>query len=71
MLGKEEVKHILLDCKENKHWILKLIRDKWLNMNKEVAYTKIIKTTSKVHLQNLGKYLDIVKTKWLNKIKEM
>ena len=26
--------------------------------------------TNKVHIQNLGKYIDIVKNKWLNKIKE-
>jgi hypothetical protein len=31
------VKHILLECKETKHWTEKLIHDKWLSMNKEVA----------------------------------
>jgi hypothetical protein len=31
---KENVKHILLDCKETKHWRLKLIHDERLNMNK-------------------------------------
>jgi hypothetical protein len=65
------VKHILLDCKETKHWRLKLIHDKWLNMNKDVTYRNIMKITNKVHLQYSGKYLDIVKNKCLNKIKEM
>jgi hypothetical protein len=31
------VGHILLECKETKQWREKLILDKWLNMNKEVA----------------------------------
>jgi hypothetical protein len=65
------VQHILLDHKETKHLRLKLIYDKWLNMNIEVAYKKIVKIANKAHIQNLRKYLDIVKNKWLNKIKEM
>ena len=70
--GEEDVAHILLDCKDSKHWRLKLIRDKWLNMNKEVGKCrKIMKTTNKTHIQNLGKYLDIVKNKWLKEIKNV
>jgi hypothetical protein len=40
-------------------------------MTKEVAYRKTVKVADKGQLQNLGKYLDIVKNKWFNKIKEM
>jgi hypothetical protein len=40
-------------------------------MNKEVAYRKIMKTTNRTQIQSLGKYLDIVKNKWFNKIKDM
>ena len=40
-------------------------------MNKEVACRKIVKTTNRTHTQNIGKYLDIVKNKWFNKIKDM
>jgi disulfide oxidoreductase YuzD len=65
------VKHILPECKETKHWGEKLIRDKWLSMNKEVAYKKIMKITNTVHTQNLGKYLYIVKNKRFNKRKDM
>jgi hypothetical protein len=65
------VKHILLQCKETKHRREKLIHDKWLSMNKEVAYREIMKITNRTHIQNLGKYLDIVKNKWFNKIKDM
>jgi hypothetical protein len=68
---KEDVKHILLECKETKHWRVKLIHDKWLSMNKEVAYRKIVKITNRVHIQNLGKCLDIVKNKWFNKMEDM
>jgi hypothetical protein len=53
---QEDVKHILLNCRETKHWRLKLIHDKWLNMNKKVTYRKIMKITNKAHLQHLGKY---------------
>jgi hypothetical protein len=40
------VNHILLECKETKHWREKLIHDKWLSLNKEAAYRKIMKTTN-------------------------
>jgi hypothetical protein len=67
-LGEEDVKHILL---ETKQWRMNLIHDKWLSMNKEVICIKTKKIQKKAHIQNLGKYLDIVKIKWFNKIKEM
>jgi hypothetical protein len=47
--GKEDVKHILLECKETKHWGVKLIHDKWLNMNKEVACRKITKISEYIY----------------------
>ena len=50
---------------------LKLIHDKWLNMNIEITYTKILKTTNRTHIENVGKYLDIVKNKWFSTIKEL
>jgi hypothetical protein len=68
---KEDAKHILLECKDTKHWRVKLIHDKWLNMNNEVAYRKIMKITNRTLIQNLGKYLDIVKNKWFNRIKDV
>jgi hypothetical protein len=67
-LEEEDVKHVLLECKETNHWRVKLIHGKWLNLNKEVTYRKI---TTRVHIQNLGKYLDIVKNKWFNKTEDM
>jgi hypothetical protein len=70
-LEREDLKHILLECKETKYWREKLIHDKCLNMNKEITYRKILKKTNRAHIQNLGKYLDIVKNKWFSKIKDM
>jgi hypothetical protein len=70
-LEEEDAKYILLECGETKHWREKLIHCKWLSMNKEVAYRKKIKITNRTHIQNLGKYLDIVKNKWFNKINDM
>jgi hypothetical protein len=49
----------------------KLIRDKWLNMNKQVACTKIMKITNRTHIQNVGKYSDIFKNKWFSKAEDM
>jgi hypothetical protein len=64
-LEEEDVKHILLECKETKYWRVKLIHDKWLNMNKEVAYRKIMKIRNRTYIQNVRTYLDTVK-KWFS-----
>ena len=40
-------------------------------MNKETTYRKIMKTTNRIHIQNVGKYLDLVENKWFSKIKYM
>ena len=63
------MEHILLECKETKHWRVKLVHDKWLNMNREVACRKIMKI-NRTHIQNVGTYLDTVK-KWFSKIEDM
>jgi hypothetical protein len=36
---------------------------------KEVTCRKIMKTTNRTHIQNVGKYLDVAKNKWFSKIK--
>ena len=70
-LHEEDVEHILLQCKETKHWREKLIHYKLLRTNKEGAYRKKTKMTNRTHIQKLGKYLHIVRNKWFNKIKDM
>jgi hypothetical protein len=57
-LREEDAKYRLLDCKDTKLWRMKFRHDKWLNMNKEVAYRKMVKIANKAHGQNLGKFLD-------------
>jgi hypothetical protein len=54
-LAEEYVKHVLLQRKETKHWREKLIHDKWLSMNNEVSYRKLMKITNRTHIQNLQK----------------
>jgi len=55
--------HILLDCLEARNCRMKYLNDKWLSMNKEVAYRKIIRCTNKDQIRNLGRYLDTIKYK--------
>ena len=39
-IEEEDAKHILLDSRDTRNWKVKLINDKWLNMNNEVAVGK-------------------------------
>ena len=48
---------------------LKLLNDKWLSMNRKVAYKKILRCSNKDQVRNLGRSLD--KCKWFNKTEEM
>jgi hypothetical protein len=48
---------------------MKFLNDKWLNMNKETAYRKILRLTKKAQIRNLRRYLDKVKYKWFIKTK--
>jgi hypothetical protein len=47
---EEDVKHILLECKESKYWREKVIHYKGLNLNKKITYRKILKTTNGAHI---------------------
>jgi hypothetical protein len=62
--GNKDVKHILLSCPETKKWRMQFINKKWLHINEELAYKKIVNCTSKAHIIHLGEYLDKVKHKW-------
>jgi hypothetical protein len=66
-LDEEDVKHILLVCRDTRIWRLKLLNDMWLSINKVVACKKILRCKNKDQLRNLGKYLDIVKCRRFNK----
>jgi hypothetical protein len=38
----------------------KFLNEKWLNMNKEIAYIKILRWANKNSIRNLDRYLDEV-----------
>jgi hypothetical protein len=38
-----------------------------IHKNKEITYRKILKTTNRTYILNVGKYLGIVKNKWFSK----
>jgi hypothetical protein len=62
-MGNEDVKQRLLGCSETKKLRMQFMSKKWLCINEELAYRKIINCTNKAHIVNLGKYLDKVRHK--------
>ena len=60
---------LLLDCLETRNCRLKFLNDK-SNMNKEVTYRRKLRCTNIYQTRNVGRYLNIVKCKWLHKTKE-
>jgi hypothetical protein len=46
-LGKEDTKHIFLECPETKNWRMEMCK-RWLDINEEVAYRKMLSCTNKV-----------------------
>ena len=63
----EEMLCTLLDCLEIRNWRMKFLNDKFLSVNKEVAYKKILRCTNKDKIRNLGRYLDKSKYKRFNR----
>ena len=53
-LDEEDIE-LILNCRDTRKWRLKLLHDKWPNMNTEVACRKMLKCTNKDELRNLGK----------------
>jgi hypothetical protein len=49
------------------NWRMKYLNDKWLSMNKEVAYRKILRSTNKHQIRILGRSFNKIKYKWLNR----
>jgi hypothetical protein len=68
--GNEDAKHILLSCPETKNWRMQFINKKWLCINEELAYKKIVNCTNKAHIIHLGEYLDEVKHKWESRVRK-
>jgi hypothetical protein len=69
-LGKEDTKHILLECAETKNWRTEMLCKRWLDINEEVAYRKMLICTNKMMVKNMGKFLFRVQCKWERKVKK-
>jgi hypothetical protein len=67
--GEEVAKHMLLKCPEMRKQRGELVCSKWLNINDDVVYRKIIICTNVTMIKSLGKYLFETKRKWETKIK--
>ena len=57
-LGNGHVKHMLSNCQEIKEGGGCIFVSKWLDMNEGLSYGKIINSTNKTQIRNVGKYLD-------------
>jgi hypothetical protein len=53
-----------------KKWRMQFVNKKWLCINEELAYKKIVNCTNKNHIC-LGKYLDKVKHKWESRVRKV
>jgi hypothetical protein len=51
----------------DKRWREECVNSKWLNINEDLAYRKIISCTNVSKIKSVGKYL--FKTKWENKVR--
>jgi hypothetical protein len=61
----------LLNCLETENWRINLLNGKWLSMNRNVAYRKVLGCTDKDQIRNLGKYLDKIEYEGFNRTKVM
>jgi hypothetical protein len=68
-LGKEDTKHILLECPETKNWRMKMLCKRWLDINEEVAYRKMLSCTKK-NGKNMEKFVFRIHCKWERKVKK-
>jgi hypothetical protein len=44
-LGTEGTKHILLECPETKYWRMEMLCKRWMDINEEIAYRKVLSCT--------------------------
>jgi hypothetical protein len=63
--------HMLLKCEETKNWTETFVNQKWLQVNEEITYRKLISNTETLELENLGKFLYKTKCKWEHKIENL
>jgi hypothetical protein len=49
---------------------MQFINKKWLCINEELAYKKIVKRTNKAHIVHLGEFLEKVKYEWESRVRK-
>jgi HKD family nuclease len=57
MFRNEDTKHILLECPETKKWRTEMLCKRYLSINEEVAYKKMLSCTNKMTVKNMGRFL--------------
>jgi hypothetical protein len=70
-LGKEDTKHILLECLETNDWRMEMLCERWLDINEEMVYKKVLSCTKNMMVKNIGKFLFRVKCKREGKVKKL
>jgi hypothetical protein len=69
-LGKEDTKHILLECPKTKNWRTEMLSKRWLDVNEEVACRKVLSCTNKMMVKNMVTFFFRVQCKWERKVKK-
>jgi hypothetical protein len=69
-LGKEDTKHILLECPETKNWRTEMLCKRRSDIDGEVVYKKIPSCTNKMTVKSMGKFLFRVQCKWERMVKK-
>lgn len=71
-IANEDAEHTLLSCTETKKkWRMQFMCKKCICVNEKLACRKIKNCTDKAHIIHRGEYLDNVKNKRENKVKEV
>jgi hypothetical protein len=70
-LGEEDVNRVLLRCPEARQWRMEFSDKKLLNINDDTVYTKVLRCTNTALVILPCRYLDEVKYKLLNNIKDL
>jgi hypothetical protein len=68
---EEDPIHILLKCSETRKWKEQFLSRKWLRLNELRAFKKIINCNISIELRNIGSYLQKIKCKWDNRIRNL
>jgi hypothetical protein len=57
----------MLSCPETKKWRMQFMNKKWLCINEELAYKKIVNCAN---IAYIGEYLDKIKHKWESRVRK-